>query len=103
MNHPDFRVHGKIFAGLNEAETEGTLKLTPEIQATIDDEAFAPAAGAWGLKGWTKVFLKDADAALVKTLLKEAWSSIPAPKSKPTSKKATAAPARRSPRTRSSR
>ena len=93
MDHPDFRVRGKIFAGLNHAETEGTLKLTPEIQATLDAEAFAPAAGAWGQKGWTKVFLKSADAKIVKELLCEAWASIPA----------TASAKRRSPKSRSSR
>lgn len=87
MDHPDFRVHGKIFAGLNREETEGTLKLTPEIQATLEEDAFAPAAGAWGQKGWTKVFLKQADAAVVKTLLREAWSSIPAKKPKRVSKR----------------
>jgi predicted DNA-binding protein (MmcQ/YjbR family) len=97
MDHPDFRVHGKIFAGLNREETEGTLKLTPEIQATLDD-AFAPAAGAWGQKGWTKVFLKQANVAVVKTLLEEAWKSIPAKKTR-----ATASAKRRSPRRPSSR
>lgn len=100
MDHPDFRVHGKIFAGLDRAETEGTLKLTPEIQATLDEAAFAPAAGAWGQKGWTKVFLKNADAKIVKELMREAWSSIPA---KAPKKTATASATRRSPKSRSSR
>jgi predicted DNA-binding protein (MmcQ/YjbR family) len=87
MDHPDFRVHGKIFAGLDRDGAQGTLKLTPEIQATLDDEVFPPAAGAWGQKGWTKVVLENADLTQVKALLREAWSSIPAPRPKRASKR----------------
>lgn len=94
MDHPDFRVHGKIFAGLNREGTEGTLKLTPEIQVTLDDDAFRPAAGAWGLRGWTTVILKTASLPQVKSLLEEAWRSIPAPK--PKRPRVTASAGRRS-------
>jgi len=101
MEHPDFRVGGKIFAGLTKDEKKATLKLTPEVQATIVDDAsgaFEPAAGAWGRRGWTQVLLAKAPAAIVKSLVSEAWSNV-APKKK--AAPATAAKARRSPRRRS--
>lgn len=101
MAHPDFRANGKIFAGLTKDEKTATLKLTPDVQATILDDAsgaFAPAAGAWGRGGWTQVLLAKAPAAMMKSLVSEAWSNV-APK--PKKKAATAPKARRSPPRRS--
>ena len=60
MNHPDFRVGGKIFASLHEDLRSGMVKLSPEDQARfIDDapKAFSPEAGAWGRAGCTRVSL----------------------------------------------
>src|SRR5689334_8472047 len=51
FGQPDFRVRGKIFAGLDPDGTRGTLKLSPELQAMLLDarpHAFSPAAGYWG-------------------------------------------------------
>lgn len=61
MNHPDFRVCGKIFATLGYPDAKwGMLKLMPDQQEVfIADEpnVFAPAAGAWGREGSTSVRL----------------------------------------------
>jgi len=52
MNHPDFRVNGKIFASLGYPdEGWGMVKLTPAQQRAFMKEApeiFSPCAGAWG-------------------------------------------------------
>ena len=46
MDHPDFRVRGKIFATLGPKEEWGMVKLTPEQQATFlrtEPEVYHPA------------------------------------------------------------
>jgi hypothetical protein len=61
MNHPDFRVGGKIFATLGSPDAEhGMVSLLPEQQElaiAAEPEAFRPAAGAWGRGGSTLVRL----------------------------------------------
>ncbi len=61
MNHPDFRVTGRIFATLGSPDAEHAMvKLTPEQQQTwiaANGEAFRAAAGAWGRQGSTLVLL----------------------------------------------
>jgi hypothetical protein len=82
MQHPDFRVGGKIFATLGPDGDRGTVKLTPEQQAVItrnEPAAFAPAAGAWGRQGYTTVTLLDADESTVRQALSAAWRNT-APK-----------------------
>jgi predicted DNA-binding protein (MmcQ/YjbR family) len=90
FQRPDFRVRGKIFAGLSEDGKTGTLKLTPEIQATLvdDDSPFSPCQGAWGRSGWTYVELRRVDVAVLEALLTEAWQIVGT--KKPTAKKRTA-------------
>ncbi len=55
MNHPDFRVAGKIFASLSAPdENWGMVKLTPEQQRGFIEKApevFRPCSGAWGRAG----------------------------------------------------
>jgi hypothetical protein len=79
MNHPDFRVKGKIFATLGAPDTEwGMVALTPEEQQNYLDaapEAFKPAAGAWGRGGSTLVRLKAAKKAMVKQAMGAAWAA----------------------------
>jgi hypothetical protein len=82
FGQPDFRVRNKIFAGMSPDGKEGTLKLVPEVQAMLlsaKPKAFRPAAGAWGVKGWTHVVLAELDAGSAPGLLREAWSLV-APK-----------------------
>jgi hypothetical protein len=83
MNHPDFRVRGKIFATLGYPNKGfGMVKLTPEQQEELmhdNPEAFIPAAGAWGRKGSTTVHLKSANKTVLRRALEAAWRNI-APK-----------------------
>src|SRR5439155_8574329 len=52
MNHPDFRVAGKIFASLGVPDKSwGMVKLTPEQQRAFIEKApkiFKPSSGSWG-------------------------------------------------------
>jgi hypothetical protein len=83
MHHPDFRVGGKIFATLHYPDdTSGMVKLFPDQQAELlraDPKAFAPAKGAWGLKGATLVNLKAAKKGKLREALAMAWENA-APK-----------------------
>src|SRR5437588_7420931 len=63
MDHPDFRVRGKIFATLGPDGLWGMVKLTPDQQATFlrtEPNVFQPAGGAWGRRGATIIRLDHA-------------------------------------------
>ena len=80
MNHPDFRVAGKIFASLGApGENWGMVKLTPEQQRTFVEKApeiFRPCSGAWGRQGATNVYLAAAKAAIVRATLDAAAKNV---------------------------
>ena len=68
MNHPDFRVGGKIFATLGPDEVWGMVKLTPQQQASYlgtEPDVFGPASGAWGRGGATIVQLAGGEEGSV--------------------------------------
>jgi hypothetical protein len=77
MNHPDFRVHGKIFATLGYPSHEwGVVGLTPDEQARIckaEPDVFVPVKGGWGRAGSTQVYLQKARKRSVRVALKAAW------------------------------
>jgi hypothetical protein len=77
MNHPDFRVGGKIFATLGYPKPGwAMIKLTPEQQAEFLEEhpdSFVAVKGKWGAQGCTNVLLKYAKEASVERALKAAW------------------------------
>jgi hypothetical protein len=83
MDHPDFRVCGKIFATLAyPSDGLGMVKLTPEQQQEFvhdHPEIFVPVKGGWGLRGATHVRLKAATKAALRPALVAAWSNT-APK-----------------------
>src|SRR5580704_4812828 len=82
MNHPDFRVGGKIFATLVPDEAWGMVKLTTEQQAVFvktEPEVFQPVNGAWGRRGCTYVRLEAATVPAVRPALVAAWRNT-APK-----------------------
>jgi hypothetical protein len=83
MDHPDFRVRGKIFATLGYPKTGwGMVKLGAAQQkrlVALDPDVFVPAAGAWGRAGATTVRLKAVDKATVRKALTAAWCNT-APK-----------------------
>lgn len=86
MNHPDFRVRGKIFATLGYPdESWGMVKLTPEQQHDFlksEPNVFMPSKGAWGLRGSTIVKLKTAKKTSLRTAMAAAWRNA-APKGLP--------------------
>ena len=77
MNHPDFRVAGKVFATLGYPDKRwGMVRLTPEEQDNILRErpdAFHPSSGAWGRQGCTNVLLRGVDKATLHRALRIAW------------------------------
>lgn len=76
MNHPDFRVGGKIFATLGPGEKWAMVKLTADDQARFirgEPDVFQPASGAWGRQGSTIVQLQAARELTVKHALLLAW------------------------------
>jgi hypothetical protein len=83
MDHPDFRVGGKIFATIPRAgEGRGMVKVTPEQQAALvraQPDVFQPANGAWGRQGCTYVRLAATTARAMRPALRDAWRST-APK-----------------------
>ena len=78
MNHPDFRVGGKIFATLHGAgKGTAAVMLLPEQQELAmeaDPEAFTPAAGAWGRGGSTMVRLDAVSDEWLERVLDWAWA-----------------------------
>jgi len=83
MDHPDFRVCGKIFATLGHpAKRWGMVKLTPEQQHYFSTDypgVFVPLKGAWGRRGATSVQLKTVSKAMLKKAVFAAWRNT-APK-----------------------
>jgi len=79
MNHPDFRVNGKIFATIHEDHVRGMVKLTPEQQERFIREhaaMFHPAAGEWGRQGSTMVTLAQASEEVVGEAMTLAWQNL---------------------------
>jgi len=78
MNHPDFRVNGRIFATLDHDETTGMVKLSSEEQAEFvhgDPAIFVPAAGAWGRQGCTLVTVAGVDENVLGEAVTLAWQA----------------------------
>jgi hypothetical protein len=76
MNHPDFRVGGKVFASLGPEGDQAMVKLSPEQQTAwlaAHPAAFEAIPGAWGRQGCTRVLLARAKRAFVRQALTEAW------------------------------
>ena len=90
MNHPDFRVNGRIFATLQHGLKSGMVKVTPDQQAALMREhpdAFSPEAGAWGRAGCTCVRIGAVDEDTLGEAITLAWQAAmqkpPMRKSKP--------------------
>ncbi|HTV58176.1 MAG TPA: MmcQ/YjbR family DNA-binding protein [Verrucomicrobiae bacterium] len=79
MDHPDFRVRGRVFATLGYPDKEhGMVKLPPGKQAEFvrnSPNAFSPAKGAWGKRGSTTVLLRAVKKAELREALLAAWAS----------------------------
>jgi len=83
MNHPDFRVAGKIFATLGYPDkTHGMVKLSPEDQHYFSKDypdVFVPVNGVWGRRGATSVHLKAVKKEVLQKAIQAAWRNT-APK-----------------------
>jgi hypothetical protein len=83
MDHPDFRVGGKIFATLGYPDKScGMVKLSPEEQhyfSKAEPDVFVPVKGAWGRRGATSVHLKTAQRETLSKAIQAAWRNT-APK-----------------------
>jgi hypothetical protein len=80
MNHPDFRVNGKIFATLGYPnENTAMVKLTPPQQRSFIRKApdvFRPCSGVWGERGATNVHLPAATKGVIRAALDAAWKNV---------------------------
>jgi hypothetical protein len=79
MNHPDFRVHGRIFATLDSPSPGwGMVKLTPEQQGLYVSTypgIFTPASGTWGRQGCTHVQLQAVNKVTCTAVLRAAYEN----------------------------
>ncbi len=77
MDHPDFRVAGKIFATLGYPDEDWAMvKLTPveqEMFVKAQPAVFVPVKGTWGRRGCTNVRLKSARKHTLRRALLAAW------------------------------
>jgi hypothetical protein len=83
MNHPDFRVCGKIFATLAHPDKAWAMvRLTPKQQALFvgaEPHVFIPVKGTWGHRGATNVHLRSVTKDSLRRALEVAWNNT-APK-----------------------
>ena len=75
MNHPDFRVNGKIFATLHYPDDGWAMVKLPldQQQAFVQLGSFVPVKGAWGKQGATNVNLKSVSEESLQAALTLAW------------------------------
>jgi hypothetical protein len=80
MEHPDFRVAGKIFATLGYPDQScGMVKLPPEHQQSFSRDfpgAFTPVKGGWGRNGATQVRLENVDEPTLRRAIATAYQNI---------------------------
>jgi len=86
VNHPDFRLGGKVFASLGYPDDDhGMVKLTPEQQRAFlekEPSMFTPCAGAWGKQGSTSVDLAAAKVDVLRAALEAASKNVTAKRKK---------------------
>ena len=86
INHPDFRLAGKIFASLGVPSKDwGMVKLTREQQRAFIEKGpkvFKPCSGEWGRQGYTNVYLPAARTSIVRAALNAAVKNVGSKKKK---------------------
>ena len=86
MNHPDFRIVGKVFASLGAPDKDGGMvKLTPEQQRSFIKQApsvFKPCSDAWGRSGCTNVHLASAEKGVLHGAFEAASKNVVSPAKK---------------------
>jgi len=87
MDHPDFRVGGKVFATLGYPTDEWAMvKLGPDEQLALcaaKPKIFVPVKGAWGAAGATNVRLDVANVKMVREALGLAYTRSLAKQKRP--------------------
>ena len=77
INHPDFRVGGRIFATLGSPNADhgmvALLSEQQELAVEAEPKAFKPAAGSWGLGGSTLVKLDLVSDEWLERSIEWAW------------------------------
>lgn len=76
QGHPDFRVHGRVFASLLPDGARAMVKVPPAVQQRLvaaNGKVCSPANGAWGRAGCTLFVLALATEPLVGAALQEGW------------------------------
>jgi hypothetical protein len=105
MNHPDFRIAGKIFASIAPDGVRGMVKLTAEQQSLFvrtEADVFESVNGVWGKRGATYIDLESASEASVLQALSAAWRNTAPPRLLELSEESsTSPPAKSKPRKRS--
>ncbi|HEY6152441.1 MAG TPA: MmcQ/YjbR family DNA-binding protein [Candidatus Udaeobacter sp.] len=77
MQHPDFRVGGKVFATLGYPDEQSAMvKLSADDQKEFvrnNPGVFKPVKGAWGRQGATNINLPQATIEIVREAITAAW------------------------------
>lgn len=74
-----FRIKGKIFATMDSANKQASLKLPPNDQSVylLMKPVFAsPATGAWGKQGWTRFDLSKVPVPVMREALTTAYNTV---------------------------
>lgn len=74
-----FRVSGKIFMTLDEANAKACIKLSAieqDVFALIDKAVIYPVPNKWGKQGWTFIELKTVTAAIFKQAVTTAYEEV---------------------------
>jgi hypothetical protein len=77
LDHPDFRVRGKVFATLGYPdEGWGMVKLPPDQQSLFvrsEPKVYVPVKGTWGKQGATSVRLDTVTEESLRGAMLMAW------------------------------
>ena len=83
MDHPDFRVAGKIFATLGYPDEDSAMVKLPRDEqrefVRSNPGVFKSVKGAWGRQGSTNIYLPAVKIETVRKALTAAWRNT-APK-----------------------
>ena len=74
-----FRVNGKIFMTLDEANAKACIKLSAidqDVFALIDKAVIYPVPNKWGQQGWTFIELKTVPTAIFKQAITTAYQAV---------------------------
>jgi hypothetical protein len=80
VNHPDFRLNGRVFATLGyPSDKWGMVKLTPEQQRLFvakEPDMFGACRGTWGKRGATSVSLASVSEEALGAALADAFNNV---------------------------